>query len=134
MAGRAVCSDLLHWRIYLVQQFECPTAALLPLPLAGEVDALARARRGGGPRRGAGICRGSPPPTLPPKRERELTAAGATTVSNNSDSTGALDRHDCAISPHVSREVCHQIPALIEIRGRREDRVRAAPAVSRAKC
>jgi hypothetical protein len=36
-----------------------------------------------------------------------------------------------AISRHVLSEVCISL-ALIEIRGRREDRVRAAPAVSRA--
>jgi hypothetical protein len=38
-----------------------------------------------------------------------------------------------AISPPVRREVCRQRPPS-EIRGRREDRVRAAPAVSCAKC
>jgi hypothetical protein len=38
-----------------------------------------------------------------------------------------------AISPHHLREFCHQLPALL-FRGRREDRVRAAPAVSCAIC
>jgi hypothetical protein len=41
--------------------------------------------------------------------------------------------HGFAISPPVPREVCRQRPPS-EIRGRREDRVRAAPAVSCAKC
>jgi hypothetical protein len=42
-------------------------------------------------------------------------------------------KHAFAISPHDLREVFLKLPAL-EDRGRREDRVRAAPAVSRAKC
>jgi hypothetical protein len=38
-----------------------------------------------------------------------------------------------AISRHELPELCSQLPALL-FRGRREDRVRAAPAVSCAKC
>jgi hypothetical protein len=38
-----------------------------------------------------------------------------------------------AISRHDLPEVCYQLPALF-VRGRREDRVLAAPAVSRAIC
>jgi hypothetical protein len=38
-----------------------------------------------------------------------------------------------AISRHELPEVCYQLPALF-VRGRREDRVLAAPAVSRAIC
>src|SRR3954470_16846232 len=39
----------------------------------------------------------------------------------------------CAFSRHELPEVCYQLPALFD-RGRREDRVLAAPAVSRAIC
>src|SRR5436309_9336218 len=39
-----------------------------------------------------------------------------------------------AISRRIAPEACYQLPALFEIRGRREDRVLAAPAVSRAIC
>jgi hypothetical protein len=38
-----------------------------------------------------------------------------------------------AFSRHIAPEVCYQLPALL-VRGRREDRVLAAPAVSRATC
>src|SRR5258705_10554712 len=44
----------------------------------------------------------------------------------------AVYRHGFAISPRLSREVCLNFLSS-EIRGRRECRVRAAPAVSRAK-
>src|SRR5213075_2423987 len=40
--------------------------------------------------------------------------------------------YDATISRRGSPEVCYQLPTLFEIRGRREDRVLAAPAVSRA--
>ena len=41
--------------------------------------------------------------------------------------------YDFAISRHRSPEVCQKLPALL-LKGRREDRVLAAPAVSRAIC
>ena len=41
--------------------------------------------------------------------------------------------YDFAISRRIASEVCWQLPAL-SVRGRREDRVLAAPAVSRAIC
>src|SRR5207237_4963357 len=44
---------------------------------------------------------------------------------------GRDTKHDSAFSRRVTLEVCYQLPALF-VRGRREDRVRAAPAVSRA--
>src|SRR5882672_4036940 len=45
----------------------------------------------------------------------------------------SYDRRDFAISRRSSPEVCI-VGALLENRGRREDRVRAAPAVSCATC
>ena len=47
-------------------------------------------------------------------------------------SNSTISRHNVSFSPHDLREFCHQRHAP-ENRGRREDRVRAAPAVSRAK-
>ena len=44
-----------------------------------------------------------------------------------------VDRYVFAISPRIAPEACRKLPALIN-RGRREDRVLAAPAVSRADC
>ena len=41
--------------------------------------------------------------------------------------------YEAAISRRIASEVCLQLPALL-FRGRREDRVLAAPAVSRAIC
>src|SRR5437868_64119 len=41
--------------------------------------------------------------------------------------------YEVAISRRLAPEVCHQLPALF-VGGRREDRVLAAPAVSRAIC
>jgi hypothetical protein len=56
-----------------------------PLPLAGEVDALDRARRVGesihkfqNP-----LCGGTPTPTLPRKRERERTSVGERPEAHN---------------------------------------------------
>jgi hypothetical protein len=45
----------------------------------------------------------------------------------------SYDKRTFAFSRHELPEVCYQLPALL-IRGRREDRVLAAPAVSRAIC
>ena len=42
-------------------------------------------------------------------------------------------KHMFAFSRRIAPEVCQKLPALV-IRGRREDRVRAAPAVSCAVC
>src|SRR5216683_1337638 len=50
--------------------------ACLPLPLAGEVDVLDRARRVGENSNGLSAS-GAPTPALPRKRERERERAGA---------------------------------------------------------
>jgi hypothetical protein len=52
----------------------------------------------------------------------------------NLSNSAVFNKHKFAISPHHLREVCQQTSRPLEIRGRREDRVRAAPAVSCAIC
>src|SRR5882757_3860946 len=47
---------------------------LLPLPLAGEVDALEERGGWGHLSTGTGVCGETPTPALPRKREREQTA------------------------------------------------------------
>ena len=49
------------------------------------------------------------------------------------EATASSGKYGSAISPHDSREFVLKFPTS-EIRGRREDRVRAAPAVSCASC
>src|SRR5438132_13708283 len=48
-------------------------------------------------------------------------------------SSGLRTEYAAALSRRIASEVCYQLPALL-FRGRREDRVLAAPAVSRAIC
>ena len=48
--------------------------------------------------------------------------------------TSRCRRHDFAISRHDLPELCQKLHALLQFRGRRECRMRAAPAVSCATC
>ena len=67
------------------------------------------------------------------RRDDALSSVGPRPDSYSFTFQTALDpEHGFAVSPPVRREVCRQRPPS-EIRGRREDRVRAAPAVSCAK-
>src|SRR5438445_4113419 len=62
-------------------------------------------------------------------------------IDSITEASGILDRppsrtmtteYEATISRRIAPEVCYRLPALLENRGRREDRVLAAPAVSRA--
>ena len=58
---------------------------------------------------------------------------GVSGILDPPPSRGTTTECEVTISRRIAPEVCHQLPALF-VRGRREDRVLAAPAVSRAIC